>query len=66
MAVVAAAGPNAAQATGKPMGYAYLEFEQAYSVDLAVTMDNQVFKGRNLKACRPAERNSRTFMCVER
>ena len=34
---------------GKPMGYGYIEFEQSYSVDLAVTMEGTTFKGRNIK-----------------
>eukprot|EP00042_Codosiga_hollandica_P020966 m.70464 g.70464 ORF g.70464 m.70464 type:complete len:187 (+) comp50139_c0_seq1:237-797(+) len=35
--------------TSKPLGYAYIEFAQPYSVELAVTLNGTTFKGRELK-----------------
>jgi len=35
--------------TGKPMGFAYMEFKDKDSVELAVTLDGEVNKGRPLK-----------------
>mmetsp|Transcript_12019 Transcript_12019/g.16788 ORF Transcript_12019/g.16788 Transcript_12019/m.16788 type:complete len:223 (-) Transcript_12019:381-1049(-) len=35
--------------TGRPMGYAYVEFKEEASVTNAVLLDKEMFKGRNLK-----------------
>mmetsp|Transcript_10820 Transcript_10820/g.25625 ORF Transcript_10820/g.25625 Transcript_10820/m.25625 type:complete len:234 (+) Transcript_10820:148-849(+) len=35
--------------TGKPKGYAYLEFQSEASVENAIKLDGSEFKGRNLK-----------------
>lgn len=35
--------------TNKPMGYAYMAFESADNVELALAMDDSVFKGRVIK-----------------
>ncbi|OBT42828.1 hypothetical protein VE00_08142 [Pseudogymnoascus sp. WSF 3629] len=41
--------------TGQPKGYAYVEFTEPAFVAQALVLNESLFRGRNLKVCRPEE-----------